>query len=172
MDESPVHRYVCMDQAEPSWRFVRSEGALAMLLLLGALGVIAGGNALSVRFEVPRAAVQIPLYALLLLFGWAAYRRGLIAYRYTLTDRELIVERVIGARARRAACVALSDIDRLAPYGDLGRPIGRPLGFFTGRRRDALAIVLRSERDAPALLMNPGEEFTKELMAQWTNARA
>lgn len=171
MEELRVQRYIRTDQADSKRRWIHSEGALAALLLCGALGVIVAGNALSVRLDVPRAYLQLPLYAALALLGWAAYRRCLTSFRYTLTDCELIVERVVGWRVRPGECAALSEIERIVPFAKLDRPVGGLRKLSARRKRDSLAIVMYAERRARVLLISPGEEFIEELMAQWTNAR-
>ena len=170
MDECPLQRYVCTVQTEPRWRFVRSEGALGVLLLLGALGVITMGGAVNTRFEIPRAYVQLPLYALLFLFGLAARRLGLVKFGYTLTDCELVIERIVGRRVRQRVCVALLDIERLVPSGGSQRPAGRFRNFSTWPRGESLLIIPRPGKGM-MMRITPGGEFTKELMVQWTNTR-
>jgi len=160
-----------METIEPKRKIVRSNGALYVLLLLLVIGVITAGNLLSERWDLPRAIVQITLYVLLLVLGWAVYRYCLTSFRYTLTDRLLSVERVVGRKERADECVHLSDITRIGPY-DKERETGRRARrLYVNGRKDALAVHVRGAGGGRTLLINPGAEFREKLVSQWKSAR-
>ena len=69
MDENDMHILICMENAAPKPRIIRSAGALYVILLLLVVGVIAAANALNERLSIPRGYVQIALYAVLLFAG-------------------------------------------------------------------------------------------------------
>ena len=93
---------LAMETAEPRRRLIRSSGALYTVLILLVFGAIAAANALNTSFGVSRAAVEIPLYGMILLYGWYARRTDLTSYRYTLTNRVFAVERIVGGASGRA----------------------------------------------------------------------
>ena len=79
------------ERVEPKRRYIRSDGALYVLLLLGAFGVIFLSRVLANRLSIHTLYVQIGLYALLLGTGYAIYRVRLVDYVYELYDTELRV---------------------------------------------------------------------------------
>ena len=159
---------LAMETAEPKWRLIRSSGALYTVLILLVFGAIAAANALNMHFDVPRAAVQIPLYALILLYGWYARRTDLTRYRYTLTDRVLAVERIVGGKERSSAAVDISDIIEVTS-GERAAKTGVPAVRWSVRRaRESAALRIRGETGERLWLISPEAEFLDKLAAQRT----
>ena len=166
-----VETLLHMERAEPKRRILASGGALYAVLLASVILAIVVGNDISGRFLVPRAYVQPALYAVLLLAGYVFYRFRLLSYRYTLTDRTLGVDRILGGRERAKVRVALSDIGEIRPLSDrTGAPPVRPASFYRGKRREALYILYRRDGVLGAILLSPSDTLKGKLLEQWKNA--
>lgn len=169
--EERVQNLVFMERAEPRRRFIRSDGALYVLLLIFVFGVILSGNYVSARYEVPRFFVQLTLYALLLGLGYWLYRTQLVAFRYTVTDRMLSVTRLVGKKERADAHIRLSDIVSIRPFAELdAAKAGKLQRVYVGRRADALAVTYAAGGARSTLLLSPSEENTRKLIAAWKSS--
>ena len=171
MESETVQTYLSMERSEPKRRILRSDGALYLAVLLGVLAVIWGANALSSRYDWPRLYVQLSLYAVLIGLMFVLYRKCLLVFRYTLTDRMLSVERMVGKKCKPEESVHLSDITAIRPVSEAGGALPKPRGCFTGRRRDALAVTVREPARTFTLLLSPSDPFTASLTAQWKISR-
>lgn len=165
-----VDNYICMCRTEPKRRFLASDGALYVALLLAVIAVIMLTNALSMRYDWPRAIVQISLYALLLTGGYLVYRYRLLAFRYTLTAHMLSVERIVGQKTRHEMRLHLRDIESIRPCRE-DEPEGRLSALYTGRRRDAWTLRLRMDGARRTVIISPSEEFTGKLLEQWKSLK-
>lgn len=173
MDETDVQNLICMENAAPQPRFIRSAGALYVVLLLLAIGSIAVANALEERLQIPRAYSQIALYVLLLGAGWYSYRFRLTALRYTLTDRVFSIDRLTGRSERAEERLLLSDISnigRFMPDEGFGIRRGAAKNRSILPRKDSMVIRYRTGGEEQVLLISPSEELLEKLMAQWRNA--
>lgn len=171
VEEYVVENHVLMEKVTPTRQFVRSDGALYVLLIFLVLGIIMAGNALSVLWNLPRLFVQLTLYVILIGIGYFVYRKCLIGFRYSLTDRMLGIDRIVGKKSRPEAGVHLSDIVAIRPFGEVAEETGKVHGLYVNRKRDALAVIVSVGGKRQTLLINPSEEFTGKLMAQWKIAR-
>ncbi len=171
MEEYPIQNLIAQYDAVPKRRVLRSDGALYVVLLAVVIGVILTGNALMARFDWPRAIVQISLYLVLFVLALIVYRRCLVSYRYTLTDRMLSVSRIVGRKERAEASVRLSDVTRVCDVSALGEPSGRKQALYVNARRDAVAVCARTKAGEVTLLLSPDEAFREHLNAQWKIAR-
>ena len=171
MEEIRVENLVAMETSSPKRRLIRSDGALYALLLVAVIGIIVAGNALNSRWNLPRLYVQGTLYAVLLLLGWLVDRYCLIGFRYTLTERMLRVERLVGKKVRADENVHLSDIAWIRPAASCAGDIEKPRRVYTGRRADALAAQVCLAAKRYTLLVSASPEFTEKLIRQWKIAR-
>lgn len=152
-DRIPV--FVHSEVSEPMRRVIRSDGALYLLLLLGAVGCILLSRWLAVRFGVLRLFVQAVLYAALLGAGYAVYRFRLVSYRYTLTDVDLTVHRLVG---RKSALLADVPLDALLSVGADGEGVSDG-STYVGRRRDAFCVRYAKDGRVRALYLSASAEL-------------
>lgn len=168
MDADDVQTLLAMETAEPKRRLIRSSGALYTVLILLVFGAIAAANALNTRFDVPRAAVEIPLNVLILLYGWHARRTDLTSCRYTLTNRVFAVERIVGGRERLSAAVDISDIIEVTTAEQAAKT-GIPAANWSLRpAREASALRIRGEKGDRIWLVSASADFLEKLAKQRT----
>jgi hypothetical protein len=171
MEEYPVENLVCSEKVMPKRRFLRSDGALYVVLLICVFAIILTGNALSAAWDLPRFYVQVTLYAILICIGYVVYRKCLLAFRYALTDRMLCVDRLVGKKEKFDECVHLSDITSIRPMGAETSDPGKYRALYTGSRKQAMAVTACTAGRKTTLLISPSEEFAGKLMEQWKIAR-
>lgn len=173
MGENDVQNLICMENAAPKPRVIRSAGALYVALLLLAIGSIAAANALEEHLRIPRKYSQIAFYALLLGLGLYIYRFRLTAFRYTLTDRFFSIDRLAGRNEREEERLPLSDIIDIGMIIPESRFRVR-LGAIRNRsflpKMKSTAIRYRDNGEERILLVSPGDEMLEKLTAQWKNA--
>ncbi len=166
-----VETLVHMERAEPKRHILASGGALYAVLLASVILAIVVGNDISGRFLLPREYLQPGLYAVLLVAGYLFYRFRLLSYRYTLTDRTLGADRILGGRECKRVRVALLDILEIRPFSDRTRALPiRPAALYRGKRRDAIYILYRQDGALGALLLSPSDTLKGKLLEQWKNA--
>ena len=170
MDENDVQNLICMENASPKPRVIRSKGALYVVLLLLAVGSIAAANALEERLQIPREYPQIALYALLLGAGWYIYRFRLTAFRYTLTDRAFTIDRLNGQSGRAEERILLSEILQVEGFAS-NQGSKTWIGAIRNRsvlpRRKSTLIRYRDGGEELALLISPSEALLEQLNEQW-----
>ena len=166
MENTVVETYLASDTAAPKRSFLRSDGALYVVLLAAVIGIIMLGNFLSALWELPRFYVQLTLYALLIALGYAVYRCCLVSFRYVLTDRMLSVSRVVGKKVRPEANLHLSDIVSIRPLSPdtetEKRIVLSPVG-----KGDRIAVTCSVAGTRRTLILAPSEAFYDALIAQW-----
>ena len=172
MNANDVQTLLAMETVEPNRRLVRSSGALYTVLLLLVFGAMAAANALNTRFEIPRMAAEMPLYALIALYGWYAHEFDLTSYRYTLTDRVFAVERIVGGRERGGAAVELADILEIMPATDVRMERTRKERWSARPARESIALRIKSDDGERIWRISPGAEFLEQLTAQQAIAAA
>ncbi|MDD3400569.1 MAG: hypothetical protein PHT58_02890 [Eubacteriales bacterium] len=109
MDDN-VMDLVHTEVSSPTPRFVRSNGALYALLLFSVFGVIFLGNWLSRTLNINEGYIQIGMYSVLLVVAILVYRFRLTAFRYTITDKALYIDKVTGKREQNLYKLPLRDI--------------------------------------------------------------
>ncbi len=171
MEAENVQTYICMERSEPKRRILRSDGALYLAVLAGVLAVIIGANALSSRYQWPRLFVQLTLYVVLLAVMYVIYRCCMLSFRYTLTDRMLSVERLVGKKCKPEESVHLRDVVAICPVAEATAALQAPRGVYTGRRRDTLAVTVCEPKRTFTLLISPTNEFADKLIKQWKRNR-
>ncbi len=107
---------VYTERSEPKRRFVRTDGALYVLLLLGAFAVIVLSRVAADWLGIKRLYLQIGMYALLLGAGYAIYRIRLVDYLYELYDNELRVLQAVGMKQKPLLAVPLETVTEVGPY--------------------------------------------------------
>lgn len=165
-----VDDFIGMYRTEPRKRFLASDGALYVVLLLAVIAAILLTNTLSARYDWPRALVQVSLYALLLLCAYLIYRFRLLAFRYTLTLRALSIERIVGQKTRREMRLPLRDIESIRPCRE-DAPTGKHGALYTGPRREAWTVRLKTDGVQRVLVISPSEEFAGKLLEQWKSLK-
>jgi hypothetical protein len=170
MDETNVQTLICMENAAPKTRVIRSAGALYVVLLLLAIGSIATANALEEHLQIPREYSQIALYVLLIGAGWYIYRYRLTSFRYTLTDRFFSIDRLTGQSERAEERLLLSEITYIGIFTQAQRS-GMPVGTVKNRSilpgRQSTAIRYQSSGEERVLLISPSAEMLEKLSTQW-----
>lgn len=166
--EDRVENLIMLERAEPKKRILASTGALYAALLIGVILVIVLGNDISARFHWPRIIVQLLLYGLLAALGYLIYRFRLTSFRYTLTERMLRIDRIVGVREVSQQRVRLADIRSIRRVSKHSPAAGgRVSRLYIGRKRDALALSYRADGGAGTLLLSPSEEFCDQLVQAW-----
>ena len=131
------------ERTEPKRRFIRTDGALYVLLLLGVFGAIFVSHFLADRFGLSKLYVQIGLYAILLGTGYWIYRARLVDYLYELYDTELRITQVVGNKQKLLLTVPLEAVTEAGLYRKTdAKPEPRT---FHGARKNTTAIWF--ERD-------------------------
>ncbi|MEG1524306.1 MAG: hypothetical protein RRZ24_00490 [Clostridia bacterium] len=167
MEEVYVEDFICSEKIAPKRKFIRSDGALYAVLLIAVIGIIVAGNTLSVVWMLPRFYVQLTLYIILLGMGYLVYRFCLVIYGYTLTNRMLVVDRIIGKKVRSDENVHLSDIVSIRPLEKADGELGKCRALYLGRRREALAVTVCTRGRRYTILISPSEAFAGKLIKQW-----
>lgn len=167
MEESDVLTLIAMETAEPKRKLNRSAGAVYVVLIALIVGTIALANLLYTRWQIPRYAVQPPIYALTAIFGIYAYRRHYLSYRYTLTDRMFAIERIAGGGERTIAAATLDEIADIVPYRHDIRRKGMISASVLPRRKSTMVIIKEENGRERAYCISPGEAFLMKLTAQW-----
>ena len=171
MENSVVQNHVMGEKVEPARRFIRSDGALYALLLLLTLGVITAANALNALWALPRLAVQLTLYLILFGLGYFVYRRYLVCFYYTLTDRMFSVDRIVGKKRRGDESVHLADVVAIRPYPQAQGDLGKLRKLYVDNKGKTLALTVVAAGKRFTLLISPSQEFAGKLIAQWKTVR-
>lgn len=107
---------VYTERSKSKRRFVRTDGALYVLLLLGAFVIVVFSRVAADWLGVKRLYLQIGMYAVLLGAGYVIYRIRLVDYLYELYDTELRVLQAVGAKQKLLLSVPLSEVTEVGPY--------------------------------------------------------
>ncbi len=170
--EDMVYDVIATEMAVPEKKFIRSEGALYALLVMGALLIIGLGNRLQALLDLPPVLVQGTLYALLVAFGYWVVRYRLTSFRYTLTDRAFFVTRLAGKSERMVAEIPLEAIEYAGPYdGAKAKELGCRMGpnVRVSRIEDTTMLVYREEGARQCLCLSAGEKLKGKLTEPWKN---
>lgn len=116
--ERRVPHIVYTERSEPKRKIIRTDGALYLVLLAGAILAIFLSHVLADRLGVMRLYVQIGLYAALLGAGYLVYRMRLVDYIYELYASEFKVVQAVGQKRKPLLTVSLSDVREIGPYRD------------------------------------------------------
>ena len=161
-------RIVHTERSEPKRRFIRTDGALYVLLLLGAFGVIFLSRVIEARFNVRRLYVQIALYAVLLGVGYLIYRARLVDYLYELYDTELRVVQSVGEKQKAILSVPLDAVTEVGPYRKTdATPVQRT---YHGAREKTTAVRFTQEGKAFVLCLNASDTL-RERLSEAINAK-
>lgn len=167
-----VYDVIATEVAAPQKKYIRSEGGLYAILVLGALAVIVLGNRLQARLDLPPVLVQGALYGLLAALGYWVLRYKLTGFRYTLTDRAFFVTRLTGKSERLVAEIPLDAIEFAGPYdGAKLKALGCPLGpnVRTGELEETTMLLYREEGALRCLCLSAGETLKGKLTEPWKN---
>lgn len=166
--EHSVENLICMERSQPEKRLVLSDGALLALVLFGVIGAVLLSYDLAARFDLPRAWVQLALYGGLCVLGYRIYRTRLLGFRYTLTDRRIQIDRLVGNKARPEAEFLLEDLLEVRPARSGEKGCQK---LYAAGQSERLYIKYRSEVGEKALVLSPSDGFLKELEAKWQTSQ-
>ena len=147
--------------SEPKRRIIRSDAALFVLLLLGAIGCIALSHYLSDRFGVLRIIFQLSLYGVLLAGGYLIYRFRIVSYRYTLSDSQFLVTQVVGNRTKDLFTVPIEAIVSVG-VDEHAISEGRT---YVGSRKNTFAVTYRKDGELRTLFLS-GSDRLRELIEE------
>ena len=168
--EDMVYDVIATEVAAPQKKYVRSEGVLCALLVVGALAVVGLGNRLQARLDLPPVLVQGTLYALLLGMGYWVLRFRLTSFRYTLTDKAFFVTRLVGKSEKLMAEMPLEAIEYAGPYDENKlKEAGCRMGpnVRVGTLEDTTMLIYREDGACRALCLSAGEELKGRLTEPW-----
>ena len=167
--EQPINEELYTETVEPAKRFIRSDVALYVLVVVVVFAAILLVSALIVLLGLPEFVSQLVLFAALLVFGWRLYRVRLLSYRYTLTERMLSVDRIVGRKQRPELAVHLSDITHIRPAAQLPQKSCRASASACawGDKTQATAVAYRAGGEASILLLSLSDGMREKLIAQW-----
>ena len=149
------------ERTEPRRKLIRTDGALYVLLLLGAFGAILLTFVLSNRFGINKLYLQIGLYAVLLGAGYWIYRTRLVDYLYELYDTELKVSQIVGSKQKLLLTVPLTDISEVGSFHKTdAKPESRS---FHGAREKTTAVWFIRDGERRVLCMNASDALIKKL---------
>lgn len=168
--EDLVYDVLATEVAAPQKKYIRSEGALYALLVLGALGIIGFGNRLQALLDLPPVLVQGTMYGLLIGLGYWVMRYKLTSHRYTLTDRAFFVTRLTGRSEKLIAEVPLDAIEYAGPYdGAKLKALGCRMGpnVRTGKLEETTMLLYREDGALQCLCLSAGETMKGKLTEPW-----
>ncbi len=166
-----VEIFIFSEDIEPKKRVIRTDFQLFAVVLIAVFGIILLGNFLNNRFHVPRAPVQLTMYVIVAAIAVWLYRFRLTDFRYLLTERMFITDKVIGKKSRPDFQVHLSDIEKIIPFQDLNMSGLKAHGAFHGKKHDTLALVCKVNNKESVLLISPTEEMRTKLIQQWKQVK-
>lgn len=170
MEKTIVETYLASETVSPKRRLLRSDGALYVVLLAAAIGIIMLGNTLSTLWDLPRFYIQLTLYAILIALGYAVYRCCLVSFRYVLTDRMFSVSHVVGNKVKPEANLHLSDIVSIRPFMPDAetekRIVLAPVGI-----RERVAVTCSVAGTRRTLIIAPSKDFHEQLLSLWKQSR-
>lgn len=170
--EDMVYDVIATEVAAREKKYIRSEGGLYALLVVGALLVIGLGNRLMSVLDLPPVLVQAVLYALLIGLGYWVMRYRLTSHRYTLTDKAFFVTRLMGKSEKLMVEIPLDAIEYAGPYdGAKLRSLGCRMGpnVRVGRIEDTTMLLYREDGVLRCLCLSAGEKLKGKLTGPWKN---
>lgn len=170
--EQPLNEELYTETVEPAKRIIRSDVLLYVLVVIVVFAAIFLVSALILLFQLPELVSQLVLFAALLAFGWRLYRVRLLSYRYTLTERMLSVDRIVGRKQRPELAIHLSDISHIRPFAQLPQDTpGKRVGLYLGDRKSTTAVVYRVGGTPTILLLSLSDGMRQKLIEQWKTVR-
>ena len=149
------------ERTEQKRRFIRTDGALYVLLLLGAFAVIFLSHLLADRFGANKLLVQICLYAVLLGAGYLIYRARLIDYLYELYDTELRICEVVGEKQKQILSVPLGAVTEIGTYRKTDAKAERRA--YHGAREKTTAVWFSMDGERYVVCLNASDALRKKL---------
>lgn len=135
MDQNCIN-LIHTEVSTPKRHFIRSDGALYAIVLICVFGIIFLGNRVGNSLGISQGMLQLILYAILLVLAYLLYRFRLTAFRYTITDENLYIDKVTGSKEKNLFTLPLCDIAIVAPSPDVKAP-----RTYCGKRNAALLIT-------------------------------
>ncbi len=155
----PHIRYT--ERIEPKRRFIRTGGALYLVLLLGAFAAIFLSRALAAWLQIKTLYVQIVLFGLLLGTWYWVYRTRMIDYLYELYDSEFCAVQAVGEKKKTILTVPLAAATEVGPYR---KTDAKPtLRTFHGRREQTTAIWFTENGQTYVACLNVSDTMKEKL---------
>lgn len=171
MDNETV-QVLYTEEIIPSKKFIKSDFLFFVVVAFLVIAVILIVSVVQVLFNIPRILAQVVLYIVLCLFAVWLYKKKLVVYRYTLTERMLSVERVIGKKARPDHQIHLVDIVRIGPYEKMnGEKSDSRHKSYHGKKENTTALLFKNGKKTDMLLISPSQEMQENILKQWKKAR-
>ena len=149
------------ERTEVKRRFVRTDGALYVLLLLGVFAAIFLSRFLSNRLGVNTLLLQIILYVVLLGTGYWIYRVRLVEYLYELYDTELKVTQAVGEKMKLLLTVPIETVTEVGPYRKTdAKPDQRT---FHGAREASTAVWYRKDGELRVVCLSASDALRRKL---------
>ncbi len=159
--ERKTPHIVYTERIEPKRRVIRTDGALYVVLLLGAIAAIFLSRFLANRLHVNMLLTQIGLYLLLLGVGYWIYCARLTDFRYELYDTELNVIRAVGSKEKTIVHVPL---DAVTEIGEYRNSDAKPeLRAYHGAKEKTTAVWFTENGERHVVFLNASDTMKAKL---------
>jgi len=159
--ERKMPHIVHTERTEPKRRFIRTDGALYVLLLLGTFAAVFLSYLLADKLGINKLYVQIGLYAILLGTGYWIYRTRLVDYLYELYDTELRITQIVGKKQKLLVTVPLAEATEVGAYRKADAKTDQRT--FHGAREKTTAVWYRKDGEQRVVCMNASDALKRKL---------
>lgn len=164
MSKKPV--LIHTELIAPEKRFIRTDGGLYAIMLIGVLFTVGFGSTLAQKIGMDERAMHWTLYGVLVILGIIIYRTRLTSWRYTLTSEGLFVDRVAGKKEKAEIEIPLSAIGYCGPYdAALLEKEGRAAGpnVRACKKRDSYMVLYTESGKKKCVLLSPSSALIDKL---------
>ena len=155
---------------EPERRFIRTDGGLYALMLVGILFIVGFANPIALAIGMQPSVMHWTLYFILIVTGVIIYRTRLTSWRYSLTSDGFYVDRVSGKREKPEIEIPLKRIEFIGAYDQarLERE-GRKPGPHVrrGKLENSVMILYTEDKTRKAVCITPSETLRNKLEEPW-----
>ena len=171
-EETEAVPFRLTELCEPPKERIKSDVALYAVVAAGALVLVTMVSYVFIKLEWNILFAEALLVLLFIVITLTLYRKRLVSYRYTLTDRMLSVDRVVGKKVTPEVSVHLSSISYIKPFPEVPVTDRRNMEqFYHGKREEARGISYRMAGMMHTLLISMSEDFRAELVQKWKAAK-
>ena len=161
--------------AQPKHRFIRSDGGLYVLMLIGIFFVVGFATPIANAIGMVPAVLHWILYFVLIVLGVVIYRTRLTSWRYSLTSEGFYVDRVSGKREKAEIEIPLKRIEFIGPFDRArlekeGRKPGPNVRW--GKFEDSLMILYTEDKLKKAVCITPSQALRDKLEEPWKTNKA
>lgn len=159
--ERKMPHIVYTERTAQKRRFIRTDGALYVILLLGIFGAIFLSHVAAKRFGTDPLFVQIGLCAGVLGVGYRIYRVRLIDYLYELYDTDLRICEVVGRKQKQILSVPLDTVTEIGAYRKTGAKAEQRT--FHGTREKTTAVWFTKDGEQRVVCLNASDMLMNKL---------